>query len=81
MVEEFQKKKIQPIYDPDEFEIFCLEAGAETIFDNFQKAICTIRKLNNVLVSIGKRLFQLFTSYVLDSASAVISCKKTTQSS
>ena len=44
MVEEFQKKKIQPIYDPDEFEIFCLEAGAETIFDNFQKAICTIRQ-------------------------------------
>ena len=44
MVEEFQKKKNQPIYDPDEFEIFCLEAGAEMIFDNFQKAICTIRQ-------------------------------------
>ena len=40
MVEEFQKKKNQLIYNPDEFEIFCLEAGAETIFDNFQKAIC-----------------------------------------
>ena len=44
MVEEFQKKKNQPIYNPDEFEIFCLEAGAETIFDNCQNAICTIRQ-------------------------------------
>ena len=37
-----KKKKNQPISDPDEFEIFCLEAGAEMIFDNLQKAICTI---------------------------------------
>ena len=60
MVEEFQKKKYQPIYDPDEFEIFCLEAGAEMIFDNFQKAVCTLwqteqhiglnRKKNNLVI-------------------------------
>ena len=44
MIKEFDKKGESPIYDPDEFEEFCCQAGAVTIFDNLQNAVCTIRQ-------------------------------------
>ena len=44
MLKHFNDKGQQPIYDPNEFAIFCCEAGAPTLFENLQTAICTTRQ-------------------------------------
>lgn len=44
MVEEFIRKKKQPIYDPDEFENFCIMHGAPTLFANLVAAVCSNRQ-------------------------------------
>ena len=34
MIKEFTRKNREPIYEPDQFEKFCMEAGAPTLFNN-----------------------------------------------
>ena len=34
MIKEFTRKNRGPIYEPDQFEKFCMEAGAPTLFNN-----------------------------------------------
>ena len=44
MIQKFQNQGCSPIYDVDEFQIFCYEAGAQTLFDNLHDAVCTTRQ-------------------------------------
>ena len=44
MMFQFNKCGKKAIYDPDDFESFCLEAGATTLFANLVDAVCTSRQ-------------------------------------
>ena len=44
MISEFGRKGRPPIYDPAEFEQFCKESGATTLFQNLVSAVCTDRQ-------------------------------------
>ena len=63
MIRRFNNKGEAPVYDPIEFEILCLEAGATSLFSNLQATICTARqsadriKLNRKIVVLS--IYQL----------------------
>ena len=44
MIREFGSNGRSPIYDPAEFQKFCIESGATTIFQNLVSAVCTDRQ-------------------------------------
>ena len=55
MHQAFTVKKEKPIYDPELFREFCIEAGAKTIFDNILKGM-TAPRHSKARIQLNKKL-------------------------
>ena len=59
MIKEFKQKGKKVVYNPEEFEQFCCEAGATSIFTNLLESVCTSRQEEKNAPNIASILYKL----------------------
>ena len=55
MHQTFTVKKQKPIYKPEDFRAFCMQAGAKTIFDNVLRSMTSLRH-SQTRINLNKKL-------------------------
>ena len=68
MIKEFTRKNREPIYESDQFEKFCMEAGAPILFNNILLSMTSDRhseqrQNQNKLIAKGQHYFYVDKQY------------------